>query len=86
MNESIVVMCMGGIGHMQILLPLISGLRSRGCAVHVLTHADFKAKVEAAGAHFVDLFEHHPLDAPGRHAPSAGGSGAAAFRIEALGG
>jgi MGT family glycosyltransferase len=63
MNESIVVMCMGGIGHVQILLPLITGLRSRGCVVRVLTHGDFKAKVEAAGAHFVDLYEHHPLDA-----------------------
>ena len=63
MNESIVMVCMGGLGHVQILLPLIAGLRSRGCAVHVMTHGDFQAKVESSGAFFVDLFARRPLDA-----------------------
>jgi MGT family glycosyltransferase len=63
MTESIVVVCMGGLGHVQILLPLIAGLRSRGCVVHVMTHGDFKTKVESSGAFFVDLFARRPLEA-----------------------
>ncbi|MGH9390011.1 MAG: glycosyltransferase, partial [Vicinamibacteria bacterium] len=63
MSESIVVVCMGGLGHVQILLPLIAGLRSRGCVVHVMTHGDFQTKVESSGAFFVDLFARHSLEA-----------------------
>ena len=63
MSVSVVVMCMGGVGHVQALLPLIAGLRARGCDVHVLTDAAFQAKVEATGAHFIDLYQHHSLDA-----------------------
>lgn len=63
MSMSVVVMCMGGVGHVQALLPLIGGLRARGCEVHVLTDAAFQAKVESTGAHFIDLYRHHPLDA-----------------------
>ena len=63
MTESIVVVCMGGIGHVQILLPVISGLASRGRVVHVMTRSDFRTQVEGAGARFVDLYAHRPLDA-----------------------
>lgn len=63
MTESIVVVCMGGIGHVQILLPVISGLASRGRVVHVMTRSDFRTQVEGAGARFVDLYARRPLDA-----------------------
>ncbi len=62
-GAAIVVMCMGGVGHVHALRPLIAGLCARGRAVHVLTHADFRPLVEALGAHFVDLYAGRPLDA-----------------------
>jgi MGT family glycosyltransferase len=63
MSDSIVVVCMGGTGHVQAMLPVIAGLGSRGCAVHVMTHVDFQSKVESTGARFVDLFAHRPIEA-----------------------
>jgi MGT family glycosyltransferase len=63
MTPSIVVVCMGGVGHVQVLLPLIAGLCSRGCVVHVMTRGDFRTQVERSGACFVDLFARRPLDA-----------------------
>lgn len=63
MSDSIAVFCMGGVGHVQALLPLVAGLCDRGRAVHVLTEARFRAKVEALGAHFVDLFAGRSMDA-----------------------
>ena len=63
MSRSIVVLCMGGTGHVQALLPLISGLASRGCIVHVMTRGDFRAHVEGVGAGFVDLYARRPLEA-----------------------
>ena len=55
--------CMGGTGHVQVLLPLIQGLCERGCAVHVMTHADFRGAVERLNAHFVDLYARYSLEA-----------------------
>lgn len=63
MNSSIVVMCMGGVGHMQVLMPVIEGLRRRGCRIRVMTKSEFRDKVETAGAEFFDLFADHPLEA-----------------------
>lgn len=63
MTGSVVIMCMGGAGHVQLLLPLIAGLTSRGCAVQVMTRADFQTEVESAGAGFIDLFASRLLDA-----------------------
>ena len=62
MTPSVVVVCMQGVGHLQALLPVIEGLSARGRTVHVLTHADFRARVERAGGRFVDLFARHPID------------------------
>jgi MGT family glycosyltransferase len=63
MSRSVVVMCMGGVGHVQVLMPVIEGLRRRGCHVRVMTKAEFREKIEAAGADFVDLFAEYSLDA-----------------------
>jgi len=62
-TKSILVLCMGGIGHVQALLPLISGLASRGSIVHVMTRDDFRDHVERVGARFVDLYARRPLEA-----------------------
>ena len=61
--KSIVVICMPGAGHVQRLLPLISGLAGRGWTVHVLTHARFRAAVEQVGGRFFDLFGRYPVEA-----------------------
>ena len=63
MTRSIVVLCMGGTGHVQALLPLISGLASRGRIVHMMTRGDFRTHVEGVGARFVDLYARRPLEA-----------------------
>jgi MGT family glycosyltransferase len=63
MSRSIVVLCIHGHGHLQALLPVVVALRQRGWPVHVLTHADFRDRVEQAGAVFVDLFGRYPLEA-----------------------
>jgi zeaxanthin glucosyltransferase len=63
MTRSIVVLCIHGIGHLRVVLPLVVALRRRGWTVHVLTHADFRVDVERTGARFVDLFARYPLDA-----------------------
>jgi MGT family glycosyltransferase len=60
---SILVMCMGGVGHVQLLLPLVAGFRRRGVPVRVMTHGEFRERVEAMGAAFVDLYAGRPLDA-----------------------
>jgi MGT family glycosyltransferase len=73
MNRSIVVLCIRGIGHLRVVLPVVVALRRRGWTIHVLTHADFRAHVERAGARFVDLFARYPLeaaDATSRPVPS----------------
>jgi MGT family glycosyltransferase len=54
---------MQGRGHLQVLLPIVEGLRARGRAIHVFTHVDFRDDVERAGGHFIDLFKRHPMEA-----------------------
>jgi MGT family glycosyltransferase len=56
-------MCMEGVGHIQCLLPIIDGLRRRGCAVTAMTKPEFAPLVRDAGADFVDLYDGCPLDA-----------------------
>jgi MGT family glycosyltransferase len=56
-------MCMGGVGHVQVLLPLVEKLCQRGCSVRAMTRTEFRVKVEAAGARFVDLYAQRPLEA-----------------------
>jgi MGT family glycosyltransferase len=54
--------CMPEPGHFQRLLPLISGLCSRGVRATVLTHRRFMRAVQEVGAEFFDLFLRYPLD------------------------
>jgi MGT family glycosyltransferase len=73
MSRSIVVLCVRGIGHLRVVLPVVVALRRRGWTVHVLTHAEFRGHVERADARFVDLFARYPLeaaDATSRPVPS----------------
>lgn len=63
MNRSVVVICMGGAGHVQLLLPVVAGLASRGLVVHVMTRSDFRRGVENAGGRFVDLFARRSVEA-----------------------
>lgn len=63
MSRPVVVFCMQGVGHLQMLLPVVTALRARGRVVHVLTHGDFRGAVERAGARFTDLFRGRPLEA-----------------------
>ncbi len=62
MSRSVVAISMGGVGHVQALLPVISALRGRGLTVHALAPADFRERLEATGAEFIDLFARHPID------------------------
>ena len=62
MSRSLVAMCMGGIGHVQALLPLVSGLGARGYVVHVMTRGEYQARVEDVGARFVDLYAERSLE------------------------
>jgi MGT family glycosyltransferase len=62
MRESIVAISMGGIGHFQVLAPLIAGFRARGLAVYVLTDGDLRGRVEELGASFVDLYAGRPIE------------------------
>ena len=63
MSRTIAVVCMGGAGHVQVLRPVIAGLARRGYDVRVLTRADYRATVAAAGGQFADLYAERPLDA-----------------------
>src|SRR5262245_53529348 len=63
MSRSLVVMCMGGIGHVQALLPLVAGLITRGHVVHVMTRGEYRARVDNVGARFVDLYPDRSLEA-----------------------
>jgi MGT family glycosyltransferase len=62
-NVTIVVLCMGGVGHLQTLLPVVAGLAAHGSTVHVLTRGEFRSAVERVGARFADLFAGRPLEA-----------------------
>ncbi|MBI3449656.1 MAG: glycosyltransferase family 1 protein [Acidobacteria bacterium] len=61
--KAVAVFSMVADGHMRRLLPLVSGLSSRGVAAHVFTHRRFERAVAAAGGTFVDLFGKYPLEA-----------------------
>ena len=61
-RPTVVVFSAAG-GHFQRLLPLVAGLVKRGADVHVLARPEARAKTEAAGARFFDLFAKFPLDA-----------------------
>ncbi len=63
MKAAVVVVCMGGVGHVQALLPVVAGLCARGVTVHVMTDADFQTQVERVGARFIDLYARHPMAA-----------------------
>jgi MGT family glycosyltransferase len=63
MTGSIVVMCVRGVGHLHVLLPVIEELGARGLMVHVMTHADYRQKIEGCGARFFDLFARYPIEA-----------------------
>lgn len=56
------VFCMPERGHMQRLIPLISGLVQNGLTVVVFTDGAFRATVERAGGRLVDLFAKYSLD------------------------
>ena len=64
-GQTVVVICPGG-GHLQRLLPLVADLTQRDLAVHVMTRAETRDQVEAAGGVFFDLFARFPLDAVDR--------------------
>jgi MGT family glycosyltransferase len=59
---SIAVFCMPLRGHLQRLLPLISGLSSMGHRTYVFTHKQFQRDIQQIGGHFIDLFSKYPLD------------------------
>ncbi|MEO8605095.1 MAG: glycosyltransferase [bacterium] len=63
MPASIAFFCMHGVGHLQMLLPVVEALCARGCVVRVLTRAEFRPMVERVGARFVDLFARHSIEA-----------------------
>jgi len=50
-------------GHLQRVLPLMTGLRRRGVRVDVLTHSCHRADLERTGARFLDLFDGCPPEA-----------------------
>src|SRR6185436_3027989 len=60
---SIVAMCVRGTGHLQVLLPVIAGLTTRGATVHVMAHADHRGSIERCGGHSHDLFARYPIEA-----------------------
>jgi MGT family glycosyltransferase len=62
MSASIAVFCMHGVGHVQMLLPVVQALCARGCVVRVLTRTEFQPMVERAGARFVDLFARYSVE------------------------
>jgi MGT family glycosyltransferase len=62
MSGAIAVFCMRGVGHLQLLLPVIEALGARGRAVHVWTDAALRPMVERAGGRFADLFARHAIE------------------------
>lgn len=59
---SVAIFCMPLRGHLQRLLPLISGLSSMGHQIYVFTHEQFQPDIQQVGGNFVDLFSKYPLD------------------------
>jgi UDP:flavonoid glycosyltransferase YjiC (YdhE family) len=64
-GQTVVVLSPGG-GHTLRLLPLIASLTKRGLAVHVMSRAEVRGPVEAAGGIFYDIFAKYPLEAADR--------------------
>jgi MGT family glycosyltransferase len=58
----VVISSMRG-SHIQRLLPMVAGLARRGLTVHVMTSAEARPQVEAAGADFFDLDARYPAEA-----------------------
>lgn len=62
-NATAIVVISTGGSHVQRLLPLVAGLSRRGRTVHVMTRAEARPQVEAAGGVFFDLYTKYPLEA-----------------------
>jgi MGT family glycosyltransferase len=60
--RSVVVISMPETGHVNRLLPVISGLHEQGLTVHVLTGSAFRKAVERHGGRFFPLFERFPIE------------------------
>jgi MGT family glycosyltransferase len=60
-GQTVVVMSPGG-SHVLRLLPVVAGLAKRGLTVHVMTRAEARGQVEAAGGVFFDLYTRYPLE------------------------
>ncbi len=56
------VLCMGGRGHVQPLLPLVRGLVARGIPVVALSRESFRPAFEEAGASMRDLYAGRALE------------------------
>ncbi|MFM7737653.1 MAG: glycosyltransferase, partial [Alphaproteobacteria bacterium] len=56
------VLCMGGRGHVQPLLPLVRGLVSRGIRVVAFSRESFRGAFEEAGAFMRDLYAGRTLE------------------------
>ncbi|MFM7143266.1 MAG: hypothetical protein ACKO2K_15270, partial [Alphaproteobacteria bacterium] len=56
------VLCMGGRGHVQPLLPLVRGLVSRGIRVVAFSRESFRGAFEEAGASMRDLYAGRSLE------------------------
>jgi len=63
MSRSIVALCIRGIGHVRVVLPVVAALARRDWTVHVFAHVEYRSLIEEAGGRFVDLFGRYPLDA-----------------------
>lgn len=63
MKPVIVALSMGGHGHVQALMAVVSGLCKRGLNVYVATESAFRVLVESHGAVFIDLYGRFPIEA-----------------------
>jgi MGT family glycosyltransferase len=63
MGRVAAIFCMAGRGHLQRLLPLVTGLARHGMEPVVFSNAIFRDPVERAGGRLIDLFARYPLDA-----------------------
>jgi len=60
-RRTVVIFAMSERGHMETLLPLVSGLAALGASTHVFTDRRFEREIRAAGAAFHDLYAGRPL-------------------------
>jgi UDP:flavonoid glycosyltransferase YjiC (YdhE family) len=61
-RRGVVFFCPPDWSHFQRISSIIAGVTALGVPVHVFTHARFRAEIEGAGAHFVDLFAERPAE------------------------